>query len=312
LAIPPQDVETIQDSSGRPPEGDGAVTESVQLTSGSASDGFLHQHESLVQEHLTRLNAGEGTRLATGGSQLANAERSPHDNETGLTETRCDRHGVVSVMNHSPRRIDYRLNDPASNDPSTVVDVVGFYAENPNGAPVRDGVWTAWNHHRQVCVVAVYRLGQLTECRVYAGGVEQRSLSLDDDLSRDSGNIAHSHIMASLDTASDAAIDLFRTNQRTQIAARQKEKRQQEKISQQQAQEARRSDAVDRRLRAIAYQEAARASTAHGPRERFPCVPSRQSFFYTPVILTGRGNTYEPGHDGGAGSGIDSDTIRRP
>ena len=234
------------------------------------------------------------------------------DKESTFVDASDGRRGVISLNHEVLQRIDYRVPTPTAKDSHGFVDVVGLYASAPDGSLVRDGTWTAWDKEKRICAIAVYRMGRLIENHVCVDGVKRRSMALDDDLMREEGGLAHRHVMAAMDTASDAAIRAFAQVNREERLSKQNHLRRQERLSRQRTQEARQASAVDHQLHAVAHQEAARATAAFGAREVFPCVPSRGAYFFTPVNLMCSPTEYAAGRADTSHSSSGSAVIRHP
>ena len=306
---------TANDDSEGTPRRERASVHLVTATQGvPLADGSSHDTESLYQDHAVRMRAAESGRSARGVTRLSTAARTGTlaDQESGLLDTSGGRHGVVSLTNEVPQRIDYRVPTPTAKDSHAFVDVVGFYAATQDGSLVRDGTWTAWDKEKRICAVAVYRMGRLIENHVCVDGVKRRSMTLDDDLMREEGGLAHRHVTAAMDTASDAALRAVAQVSREERLSKQNHLRRQERLSRQRFQEARQKLAVDHQLHAVAHQEAARAATAFGSREIFPCVPSRGAYFFTPVNLMCSPTEYSAGRASHSHSSSNSAVSRHP
>jgi hypothetical protein len=307
--------ERANNESGLPPRRGGGLVHSVAASQGvHLEDGPSHDTESLYQDHVVRMRDAEGGRSATGVNKLSTPAGSGTlaDQESGLIDKSGGRHGVVSLTQEMPKRIDYRIPTPTATDSHAFVDVVGFYASAPDGSLVRDGTWTAWDKEQRICVVAVYRMGRLIENHVCVDGVKQRSMTLDDDLIREEGGLAHRHVMAAMGTASDAALRAIAQVNREARLSKHNHLRRQGRLSRQRAQEARQASAVDHQLHAVAHQQAARATAAFGTREVFPCVPSRGAYFFTPVNLMGSPTEYAAGRADTSHSSSNSAVTRHP
>ena len=306
---------TANEDSGVTPRREGGDFHSVAASLGvPLADESNHDTESLYQDHAVLMRDAESGRSARGVTRLSTPARAAAmaDKESRLVDTSDGRRGVISLSNESPQRIDYRVSTPTAKDSHAFVDVVGFYAAAPGGSLVRDGTWTAWDKEKRICAIAVYRMGRLIENHVCVDGVKRRSMALDDDLMREEGGLAHRHVMAAMDTASDAALRAFAQVNREERLSKQNYLRRQERLSRQRTQEARQASAVDHQLHAVAHQEAARATAAFGAREVFPCVPSRGAYFFTPVNLMCSPTEYAAGRADTSHSSSGSAVIRHP
>ena len=295
------------------PRQEGGDVHSVRASLGvPLADGSNHGTESLYQDHAVLMRDAEGGRSAKGVTRLSTpaGAGAMADKESRLVDASDGRRGVISLNHEVLQRIDYRVPTPTAKDSHAFVDVVGFYAAAPGGSLVRDGAWTAWDKEKRICTVAVYRMGRLIENHVCVDGVKRRSMVLDDDLTREEGGLAHRHVMAAIDTASDAALRAFAQVNREERLSKRNHLRRQERLSRQRVQEARQTLAVDHQLHAVAQKEAARATAAFGAREVFPCVPARGAYFFTPVNLMCSPTEYAAGRADTSHSSSGSAVIR--
>lgn len=306
---------TANDDSGVTPRRDGGDVHSVAASLGvPLADGSNHDTESLYQDHAVLMRDAESDRSARGVTRLSTpaGAGAMADSESRLVDASDGRRGVISLNHEVLQRIDYRVPTPTSKDSLAFVDVVGLYASAPDGSLVRDGTWTAWDKEKRICAIAVYRMGRLIEKHICVEGVRRRSMTLDDDLMREEGGLAHRHVTAAMDTASDAALRAFAQVNREERLSKQNHLRRQERLSRQRIQEARQTLAVDHQLHAVAHQEAARASAAFGAREIFPCVPSRGAYFFTPVNLMCSPTECAAGRADTSHTSSNSTVIRHP
>ena len=306
---------TANEDSGVTPRREAGDVHSVAASLGEPlADGSNHDTESLYRDHAVLMRDAESGRSARGVTRLSTpaGAGAMADKESTFVDASDGRRGVISLNHEVLQRIDYRVPTPTAKDSHGFVDVVGLYASAPDGSLVRDGTWTAWDKEKRICTVAVYRMGRLIENHVCVDGVKRRSMALDDDLTREEGGLAHRHVMAAMDTASDAAIRAFAQVNREERLSKQNHLRRQERLSRQRVQEARQTLAVDHQLHAVAQKEAARATAAFGAREVFPCVPSRGAYFFTPVNLMCSPAEYAAGQTDSSHSSSNSTVIRHP
>lgn len=277
-------------------------------------EGLPHEIRSLLHDHNARMrdtavgrSDGEIIRLPPLLSAAATGSHA-----YGFIDAGRDHRGVVSLNNHAPERVDYRIDTRTRTGTTVAVDIVGSYASQPNGSIVRNGTWVAWDSEAKVVAVSVYRMGRLQQSHVFFDGVKRRSLSLDDDLTRDEAGLGHRHVVAAMTIASDATLRAFEKIKREERQASRSRTQRQDRLTRQRVQEARRSAAVDHALHAIAYQEAARATATLGAREIFPCVPSRGAYFFTPVNLLGSSPESGTGQSAPSPLSVGNTVIRQP
>jgi hypothetical protein len=306
---------TATEDSGVTPWREGGDVHSVAASLGvPLADGSNHDTESLYQDHAVLMRDAESGRSARGVTRLSTpaGAGAMADKESRLVDASDGRRGVITLNNEVIQRIDYRVPTPTAKDSHAFVDVVGLYASAPDGSLVRHGTWTAWDKEKRICAIAVHRMGRLIENHVCVDGVKRRSMTLDDDLMREDGGLAHRHVTAAMDTASEAAHRAFAQVNREERVSKQNHLRRQERLSRQRVQEERQTLAVDHQLHAVAYQEAARAAAAFGSREIVPCVPSRGAYFFTPVNLMCSPTEYAAGRADTSHSSSGSTVIRHP
>lgn len=263
----------------------------------SFKDGSFHDlraqmagHESLLAQE-TR----DGDRIAPGILRLrvgdTDADQTLKTGQERLILSRSASVGSVSIVDGSPRSFSFRLSVADAPKSSATVDVAGLHAPHAAGRSERDGVWVAWERTKGVIIVARYRQGTLEECYLYSNGKKERAMSLDDDMSRDRGKVAHRYIAKAMDAASEAVLDAWRQTALADRVTDRKRLRDQARLAYQQARYAAQSQGVDQELDAVAYREALRSTMATMPHEIFPCVPSRHALIVTPVNLLSRRET---------------------
>lgn len=292
----PRTAETYpSDTGGEPVTTDKATNTfppSVEFKDGSFHDlrAQMTGHESLLAQE-TR----DGDRIAPGILRLrvghTDPDRTLKTGQERLILSRSASVGSVSIVDGSPRSFSFRLSVADAPKSSAMVDVAGFHAPHAAGRSERDGVWAAWERTKGVIVVARYRQGTLEECYLYSNGKKERAMSLDDDMARDRGKVAHRYIAKAMNAASEAVLDAWRQTALADRVTNRKRLRDQERLAYQQARYAAQSQGVDQELDAVAYREALRSTMATMPHEIFPCVPSRHALIVSPVNLLSRRET---------------------